>query len=118
MKCLFVVCVFSSPVPATVRDLNCTPNEDNSTTALDVVWERADGDSSFYNITCTATNDTNDTKYNNTKNENITFYDLTPGRMYNISVFTISGDLENQDPATTTGQTGGNCGVPTREMDC
>uniref|UniRef100_UPI00358FD692 receptor-type tyrosine-protein phosphatase beta-like isoform X3 n=1 Tax=Myxine glutinosa TaxID=7769 RepID=UPI00358FD692 len=92
-------------VPATVQGLNCTPNEDHSTTALDVRWDPADGDSTLYTIMYTAKYNTTDTKCTNTTSENITFYNLTPGRIYNISVFTISGDLQSQDPANTTGQT-------------
>uniref|UniRef100_UPI00358ED31B receptor-type tyrosine-protein phosphatase H-like isoform X4 n=1 Tax=Myxine glutinosa TaxID=7769 RepID=UPI00358ED31B len=92
-------------VPATVRGLKCTPNEDNNTTALDVRWEAAKGDSTFYKIMYTAKDDTTDTKCMNIRSENTTFYNLTPGRIYNISVFTISVDLKSQDPANTTGQT-------------
>uniref|UniRef100_UPI00358FF406 receptor-type tyrosine-protein phosphatase H-like n=1 Tax=Myxine glutinosa TaxID=7769 RepID=UPI00358FF406 len=97
--------LWESHVPATVRGLKCTPNEDNNTTALDVRWEAAKGDSTFYKIMYMAKDDTTDTKCMNIRSENTTFYNLTPGRIYNISVFTISVDLKNQDPANTTGQT-------------
>uniref|UniRef100_UPI00358F32D5 receptor-type tyrosine-protein phosphatase beta-like isoform X2 n=1 Tax=Myxine glutinosa TaxID=7769 RepID=UPI00358F32D5 len=112
---LYVVTLFNGSIqvcnssirtfPATVYGLDCTPNEDHSTTALDVRWDPADGDSTLYTIMYTAKDNTTDTMCMNTTSENITLYNLTPGRIYNISVFTISGDLQSQDPANTAGQT-------------
>uniref|UniRef100_A0A8C4N509 Fibronectin type-III domain-containing protein n=1 Tax=Eptatretus burgeri TaxID=7764 RepID=A0A8C4N509_EPTBU len=91
-------------VPATVHGLSCTPNKVNNLTTINVRWEPAEGDSTLYNITYMAKYYI-DTKWDTTSNEDMMIYNLTPGRIYSIIVFTISSDLKSQNPAITTCQT-------------
>lgn len=92
-----VVDVFYSPsyfpflAPAEVLDLMVT--NDGSLDALKVKWRRPSGDLNFYNITVSHLGSVKEVKTVQPPVTETQFDKLTPGRLYQVTARTISGEL-------------------------
>ncbi|XP_066556406.1 receptor-type tyrosine-protein phosphatase eta [Amia ocellicauda] len=75
--------------PAAVNANNIQVSSNGNTRNMKVSWKAPVGNVESYNVTIYRNNDFQKTKNTNITNE--TFYNLRPGRIYNVTVTTISG---------------------------
>lgn len=99
----FVVVVFHSLsflflAPAEVLDLMVT--NDGSLDALKVKWRRPSGNLNFYNITLSHLGSVKEVKSVQPPVTETRFDKLTPGRLYQVTARTISGELFTDRMAT------------------
>ncbi|XP_053914045.1 receptor-type tyrosine-protein phosphatase beta isoform X3 [Cuculus canorus] len=83
--------ISGSTAPAEVLDLTVT--NDDSLDALKVKWRRPPGDLSFYNITLSHLGSVKEVKTLQPLVTETHFDKLTPGRLYQVTARTISGEL-------------------------
>lgn len=84
--------VFS--VPATVSHLRVQNN--GSQNILRVLWDKASGDVDSYLVSLTSLGSTPIKRKLSSDTTNVMFDNLSPGKTYQVSVNTISGQLSNQ----------------------
>lgn len=84
--------------PAEVLDLTVT--NDDSLDALEVKWRRPSGNLDFYNITLSHLGSVKEVKTLQPLVTEIHFDKLTPGRLYQVTARTISGELFTDRMAT------------------
>lgn len=84
--------------PAEVLDLTVT--NDDSSDALKVKWRRPSGNLDFYNITLSHLGSVKEVKTLQPPVTETHFDKLTPGRLYQVTARTISGELFTDQMAT------------------
>ncbi|XP_053318377.1 receptor-type tyrosine-protein phosphatase beta isoform X2 [Spea bombifrons] len=90
--------VLIQTAPAEVSELSV--QSDGSSNTLRVRWKRPQGKLDFYNVTVS---DQDSIKYSKTVPSGlteVTFTDLTPGRLYQINITTVAGELGTNRMAT------------------
>lgn len=94
---------FSSSVPAAVTSLKA--HGGNQSDALWVNWDRADGDLSGYLLTLYNPGGSQQAKQPlGSEVTEFTFSNLVPGRLYQVELLSLSGELSNK--AGAVGRTG------------
>lgn len=89
-------CLFLAP--AEVLDLTVT--NDDSLDTLKVKWRRPPGNLDFYNITLSHLGSVKEVKTLQPADTDTHFDKLTPGRLYQVTARTISGELFTDKMAT------------------
>lgn len=92
----FIIFLFLAP--AEVLDLTVT--NDDSLDALKVKWRRPSGNLNFYNITLSHLGSVKEVKTLQPPVTETHFDKLTPGRLYQVTARTISGELFTDRMAT------------------
>ncbi|XP_072257466.1 receptor-type tyrosine-protein phosphatase beta isoform X1 [Pyxicephalus adspersus] len=84
--------------PAEVSDL--TVQNDGSSTALKVRWKAPEGMLDYYNVSLTEQGLIKYCKTLNSASTEVIFNELTPGRLYQVNVTCIAGDLRSDKMAS------------------
>lgn len=91
-------CLSSSPVPYAVSNLKLENN--NTQDSLRASWSQPQGDVDSIVVTLSSSGTTPLEKTLSSDTTKALFHQLTPGRTYQVSVATKSGELSNQSTAS------------------
>lgn len=108
LKCLFLS---SHLAPMEVSNLKVT--NDGTSTSLKVKWQRPSGNVDSYNITLFHQRTIKESRVLAPQFTETQFKDLTPGRLYQVTISCVSGELSAQKMAV--GRTG-ECRAPEYSM--